>query len=128
MAITKNAGRQYPLVAEAAILGGTEVAAQGTYEAIDLPPGATITGGFYEVTTTFTGTGTVAVHVGAVVLGVANDGDALGVFPFAVAGYDIPTTTAADTVDAVVATADLTDGVGRIVVEYVIAGRAHEAN
>ena len=129
MAITKNAGRQYPLVAEAAILGGVNVTtvALSPYEAIDLPPGATITGGFYEVTTAFTGTGTVAVHVGAVVLGVANDGDALGVFPFAVAGYDIPTTTAADTVDAVVATADLTDGVGRIVVEYVIAGRAHEA-
>lgn len=128
MAITKNAGRQYPLVAEAAVLGGDEVTVTGTYEAIDLPAGATITGGFYEVTTAFTGTGTVAVHLSGAVVGVANNGNATGVFPFLVADLDgLTTTTAADTVDAEVATATLTDGVGRIVVEYIIADRAHEA-
>jgi hypothetical protein len=129
MAITKNAGRQNPLIAEIAILGGVNVTttALSPYEAIDLPAGATIIGGFYEVTTVFTGTGTVAVHVGSTVVGIANDGDATGVFPFLEAGLDVPTTTAADTVDAVVATATLTDGVGKIVVEYVIADRATEA-
>jgi len=129
MAITKNPGRQYSLFAEVAILGGVNVttAALSPYEAIDLPAGATVVGGFYEVTTAFTGTGTVAVHLGSQVIGIANDGDATGVFPFLEAGLDATTTTAADTIDAVVATATLTDGVGRIVVEYVIAGRAHEA-
>jgi hypothetical protein len=127
MAITKNAGRQYPLVAEAAVLGGSEVTTAGTYEAIDLPGGATITGGFYEVTTAFTGTGTVAVQLGASVILAANNGDATGVFPFLEAGLDSVTTTAPDTIDVVVATATLTDGVGRVVVEYVIADRAHEA-
>jgi hypothetical protein len=126
VAITKNAGRQYPLYAEAAITGGTNVTIAGTYEAIDIPAGATIIGGFYEVTTAFTGTGTVAVKVGTAVIGIANTGNALGVFPFLEAGLDTATTTAADTVDAVVATATLTDGVGRIVVGYVIADRSNE--
>lgn len=128
MAITKNAGRQNVLAAEVKFAGGTDVAATGTYEAIDLPVGALICGAQYEVTSTFTGTGTVAIQVGSEVLLAANAGDALGVTTAAEAGIDVPTLTAPDTVDAVVATAALTDGAAKIVVFYTIEDRATEAN
>lgn len=128
MAISKNAGRQNVLAAEVTFSGGTDVTTTGTYEAIDLPAGAMICGAQYEVLETFTGTGTVAVQIGAQVLLAANNGDALGVSTAAEANLDVPTLTAPDTIDAVVATASLTDGKGKIVVFYTIANRATEAN
>lgn len=121
----KNASRQYPLVAEVIVEGGTDLTATGTYEAIDLPAGATIIGGYYEVIDTFTGTGTVAVQVGATVLAAADAGNSAGITEFGTT--HLPTLTAADTVDLVVATAALTDGKAKVSVMYVIEGRAHEA-
>ena len=127
MAITKNAGRQNILAAEVTFNGGTDVTSTGTYEAIDLPVGALICGAQYEVLDTFTGTGTVAVQVGAAVLLAANNGDAAGVTTAAEGDIDVPTLTATDTVDVVVATAALTDGQAKVVVFYTIADRATEA-
>ena len=128
MAITKNAGRQNVLAAEVSFAGGTDVTSTGTYEAIDLPSGAMICGAQYEVTETFTGTGTVAIQVGTEVLLAANVGNALGVTTAAEADIDVPTLTAPDTVDVVVATAALTDGAAKVVVFYTIEDRATEAN
>lgn len=128
MAITKNPGRQNVLAAEVIINGGTDVTTAATYEAIDLPVGALICGAQYEVIDTFTGTGTVAVQVGSEVLLAANNGNAAGVTTAAESDIDVATLTAVDTVDAVVATATLTDGKAKIVVFYTIEDRASEAN
>ena len=123
MAITKDPARQYPLAAQVTFTGGTDVGATGTYEAIDLPPGARVVGGNFRTTAGFTGNGTVAVHIGSVVLLAAADYDAAAAVPFTGLG---PAGTAADTVDVVVAVAALTDGTGVLTVEYVIEDRSNE--
>jgi hypothetical protein len=130
MAITKDPGRQYPLVARVTFTGGTDVGAAATYEAIDLPVGAVILGGQFYTPGGFTGNGTIAIHLGSEVLLVAADYDAE-----ASAVLDIDTDeqaqaplTAPDTIDVVVASAALTDGEGQLTVQYIIDGRANEAN
>lgn len=75
MAITKDSGRQWPLVA-VVDFDYADIPAQATYEAIDLPAGAMVIGGVLEVITPDTGNGTIAVHIGSVVLLAANDYDA----------------------------------------------------
>jgi hypothetical protein len=124
MAITKNAGRQWPSVAEVSF-GYADIAAQGTYEAIDLPAGAQVIGGFLEVITPDTGNGTIAVQVGSEVLMAAEDFDAAERSLFTAGSTEV---TANDTIDVVVATADLTVGTFRLVALYVIADRATEVN
>ena len=124
MAITKDAGRQYPLVAEVRF-DFADIPAVATYEAIDLPAGAVIVGGLLEVITVDAGGGTIAVAIGGTTLLVATASTpASRTFitetPVAL--------TAADTVDIVVATAVLTTFAGRLVIEYIIENRANEVN
>ncbi len=124
MAISKNSGRQYPLVASVDF-GFADIATAGTYEAIDLPGGAIVTGGVLEVITPDTGNGTIAVHIGSIVLLAAADYDsAARTF---ITETDV-VTAAPDTVDIVVAVASLTVGTFRLVIEYIIDGRANEVN
>ena len=124
MAITKNVGRQTPLVA-IVDFDYADIPAQATYEAIDLPGGAIVTGGVLEVITPDTGNGTIAVHIGSTVLLAAADYDAAARTFFT--ETDVKA-AAADTVDIVVATANLTVGTFRLIVEYIIDGRATEVN
>lgn len=123
MAISKDTGRQWPLVARVSFAGGTDVDAVGTYEAIDLPAGAQVTGGNLEVTTGFSGTGTIAVQIGSEVLIAASTQGSAAVVDFSGAGSAV---AAGDTVDIVTAVAALTDGAATLTVEYVIDGRANE--
>ena len=124
MAITKDSGRQWPLVA-VVDFDYADIPAQATYEAIDLPAGAMVIGGVLEVITPDTGNGTIAVHIGSTVLLAANDYDAAA--RTFITETDV-VTTAADTVDIVVATANLTVGTFRLIIKYIIDGRANEVN
>jgi len=122
MAITKNAGRQWPLVATVT-MAAAAIPAVATYEAIDLPAGAMVTGGVLEVITTDSGGGTIAVHIGStVLLAATNSTPASRTF---ITETDV-VTTAADTVDIVVAAFVLTTAVVRLTIEYIIDGRANE--
>ena len=127
MAITKNSARQYPLVAHVTITGGSDVTTAGAYEAIDIPAGAVVTGGFIDITTAFTTN--VDIDVGD---GVDPDrytstiinADSLGMTPLTLDGYEY---SAKDTIDVTVATATAAAGVAELVVEYVMMdGRANE--
>jgi hypothetical protein len=125
MAITKNSGRQEVIAARVVVTLGTgnDVAAQGTYGAIDVPEGAIVVGGFINVSDATTAT--VDIHVGDG--GVANryadniDGGATGLTALTITGYKYP---AADTIDVMVDTADPTAaGQFELVVLYVVDGR-----
>lgn len=128
MTIAKESGRQYPLVAVCTFTGGTEVTTAGTYEAIDLPAGAIITGGSFYTPGGFTNAGEVAIHVGSYVLFVAEDINAEKNIALDLTTDDElgAALTANDTVDVVLTVAPLIDGTGRIIVKYVIADRANE--
>ena len=120
---------QYPLVAEVILNGGDNVSAVGTYDLGVIPAGAVIVGGWYAVVDTFTGTGTIAIKIDdgttQTSLNAADAGDAA-----AIGALDtgLQTTLAVPhTLQAVVATAALTDGKAKVYVQYLIEGRAHEA-
>jgi hypothetical protein len=124
MAITKNAGRQYPLVATVTF-DATDIPAVAVYEAIDLPVGAIITGGVLEVVTVDGGGGTVKVQVGSTVLLAATASTPASRTFITETPVML---TAPDTVDVEVETAVLTTGAFRLSIEYILDGRAHEAN
>lgn len=122
MAITKNAGRQYTLVADVDMTAAM-IPAVAVYEAVDLPAGAIVTGGTFEVITVDAGGGTVAVGIGADVLLAATATSGVIQTRFTQGSAELAAT---DTVDVTVAAAVLTTFVGRLIVEYIIDGRANE--
>lgn len=131
MTIAKESGRQWPLTAVCTFTGGTEVAASDTtYEAIDLPAGAIVTGGSFYSPAGFTGNGQIAIHIDALVLIAAADYDAEVNALFDMETIDAlgAALTTVNTVDVVTTVAALTDGTGRLTVEYIIADRANEVN
>jgi hypothetical protein len=130
MAITKDPGRQTPLVATYTFVGGTDITTVDQHEVIDLPAGAIITGGSFYTPAGFTGDGTIAIHLDALVLVAAADIDAEMNQVFDMVTVDAlgEALTAANTIDVVVAVAVLSAGTGRIIVEYVIEDRATEVN
>jgi len=124
MAISKNAGRQYSLVAEVGF-DAVDIPAVAIYEAIDLPAGAMVTGGVFEVITTDAGGGTVKVQIGSTeLLAATATSSALRVF---ITETDV-VTTAVDTVDVEVETAVLTTFAGRLIIDYIIEDKADEVN
>lgn len=130
MAITKDAARQYPLVAQVTFTGGTDVDAQATYEAIDLPVNARILSGSFYTPEGFTGNGQIAIQWGTNVLIAAADYDVEANVAFDLTTDDsaYAKLTAEDTIDVVLTVADLTDGTGTITVTYLIDERAHEVH
>ena len=126
MAITKNSGRQEVIAAMLTVTFGTgnDIAAAGTYGAIDVPEGAVIVGGFINVSDATTAT--VDIHLGDG--GVTNryldniDAGATGLTALTLTGYEY---TAPDTLDILIDTADPTAaGQFELVVLYVVSGRA----
>lgn len=116
--------------------GTHDVLDPATGEAIELPIGARVINGFYNVTTTFTSAGSDA---GTIALGYASDGAAAlkaavaisdganpwdagtkALIPVGTAATVTVKTTAARKVQAVVATQNLTAGVMKIYLQYVI--------
>jgi len=127
MAISKNTGRQYPLVAEAAFAFGDIPTTATAYEALDLPIGARVIGGGLVVITPWDSTtNTLSVgdaDLGTRYLATKDLKSAAGTyFPFVIAtsgSADINVTYAFTGPAATV-------GAARLFVEYVLDGRAHE--
>jgi hypothetical protein len=122
MTITKNTGRQWPLVATS-LITAAELDTIALHEAVDLPGNAKITGGELEVVTVDAGGGTVAVKLGSVTLLAATSSATATRNAFTETGA---TTTAPTTVDVTLAAFVLTTGVYRLTVEYVLHDRANE--
>jgi len=132
MSITKDIGRQYPLVARVDFTYASFGASGVAEEAIDLPVGAVVTGGALVITTAFNSATTDAIEVG--------DGDAVARFlasqdvksaagRFALTGTE-KIYTAPDSVDLewTGAGAAPSQGAGYLELEYVIDDRANENN
>lgn len=131
MAITKDSGRQYPLVARVDFTYSDLTDATGV-EAIDIPPGAEIVGGELVIETAFNSATSDTIDVGD-----GGDTDRYTASPVNVAatgrtaltltGY---TYTAKDTIDILwdgTGTAP-TAGAGYLKVTYTIEDRANEVN
>lgn len=122
MAITKNAGRQ-EVIAAKVVANFDDIPTGSTYEAIDLPEGAIVTGGFVEyagfaggadMTLTVSGGGasTAAIDIDA-----GDDITALTIDGSVVAA-------GGDTVDIAIGGTAATAGVATLVVTYIVNGRA----
>jgi hypothetical protein len=129
MSITKNAGRQYPLVAYVDFTYSDLTDATGV-EAIDIPANATVIGGGLYIGTVFNSATSDTIDVGD-----GGDTDrytaspidvtALGYTALTLTGY---TYTASDTIDILwdgTGTAPST-GAGTLIVYYMIDERAQE--
>lgn len=129
--MTKNTGRQYALVAYSTVtfadlVSGTAVAA------VDIPAGAEILRGTYNVSTVFnSGTSDAVVvqdNAGSPVTFVTDaDATALETIAFTIAagGYRTTTPMTVDVVWTGVGTAPTT-GTIKLAIEYVLDGRANE--
>lgn len=134
MAITKNAGRQWPLVAYvdvalADLTSGSAVAA------IDIPPGADIISGVYDVKTAFDSGTSDAVVIQtneSTPTALVTDADAQAAvttaFTIPAGGLRVPTTETGFTVDVkwTGAGTAATAGAIRLKVTYMVDGRANE--
>lgn len=131
--IAKQGGRQYPLVAKIdftfADLAAGAVTATTIHEALDLPPGAMITGGGLNVTTAWVGptAATASVGDGGSAARYLADTDlkAAAYTPLVPTGLIY---TVEDSIDLDVASsvAVATAGEANLTVEYVISDRANE--
>ena len=132
MAITKAAGRQTPLIANVDFTYA-DLTSGSAIEAIDLPPGAIVIGGYLNITTAFNSGTTDLLEIGdgadadKFVAGGADNGSTAQTVLFDVAAQWTEY-TAKDTVDVTwtaVGTA-ATAGAATLVVESIIDGRACE--
>lgn len=132
MAITKDSGRQSPLVAKVdfavADLDAGAVTASTVFEAVDLPANAIVCGGRLVITEVINGGGatTIAVSVGSDVLLADQDvKTAVGEWPLVPTGTKYTVSDTAD-LDLALATSAATTGAGYLEVQYYIDGRACE--
>jgi hypothetical protein len=123
MAITKNDGRQEVICAVQEIDGAT-IGAAGLSEAVDLPEGAIVVGGYLNVTTAFTGgiDITLAVSGGGASLTATDVDTATSSNALTVDGTVVA--SGGDTVDVTLAGTTPTGGTAYLIVEYVVKGRA----
>ena len=125
MAITKATGRQEVISARVTFTFGTgnDVAATGTYGAIDVPEGAIVIGGTLNVSDATTAT--VDIHIGD---GIDDnryaddvDGAATGLTALTLTQYKY---TAADTIDVMIDTAaPAAAGAAELEIQYIVDGR-----
>ena len=125
MAITKVPGRQEVICARVTGTFGTgnDVAAEGTYAAIDVPVGAIVVGGYFYISDATTATVDVHVGDGGVDNRYANniDGAATGLTALVPTGYKY---LEKDTIDIMVDTAaPAAAGAFELVVLYVKENR-----
>lgn len=126
MAITKKPGRQEVIAARVTGTFGTgnDVAVQGTYEAVEVPAGAIVVGGYVNISDATTATVDVSIGDGgsATRYVSAADGGATGITAFTLSDFKY---TAQDTIDMTITTADpAAAGAFEIVVQYIVDGRA----
>ena len=125
MAITKKAGRQAPITAKVSFTLGTgaDVSAVAVYEAIEVPEGAIVTGGYLLISDATTATVDLNVGDGGSSTRYASavDGAATGLTALVPTGYQY---TAKDTIDiAITVAAAEAAGAGELVVTYIVDGR-----
>ena len=127
MAITKEGGRQWPVVAKLPFAIGDFIASGGVEEAIDLPAGASVISASITIDVVFDSTTTDTLEVtGAGITLAGTDGQALG-------------TTEASAIDSTALTVNTpvslewtqtggagTAGTGFLLVKYVQDGKANE--
>lgn len=125
MAITKKAGRQGPITAKVSFTMGTgaDVSAVAVYEAIEVPEGAIVTGGYILISDATTAT--VDLNIGdggsSTRYAATVDGAATGLTALVPTGYQY---TAKDTIDiAITVAAAEAAGAGELVVTYIVDGR-----
>jgi len=130
MAVTKESGRQYALYADV-VIDYDDLTSAVAAEAIDLPAGAIVTGGFINILTVWNSATSDVLDIGD-----GADVDrytptpldidaAVGMQAITVTGFEY---TANDTIDVIwtgVSTAPTT-GQLHLVVEYILDGRANE--
>lgn len=125
MAITKNSGRQEVIAARVVVTLGTgnDVAVQGTSEAIQVPEGAVVVGGFINVSDATSANVDFNIGDGGSTIryAAAVDGGATGLTALTLTGYKY---TVQDTIDLTVTVADPTAaGQLELVVLYIVDGR-----
>lgn len=129
MSITKNSGRQYPLVEKVAI-GHADLTSGSAVEAIDLPPNATVIGGEFVVETVWDSATSDVADIGD---GVDDDRytssqidlQSAGRTALTLTGYKY---TGKDTIDITWTGVggSLTQGSAYLLIQYVIDDRANE--
>jgi hypothetical protein len=126
MAITKKPARQEIIAARVvASLGSSgDISAQATYEAIEVPAGAIVIGGYINITDATTASVVIDVGDGGVGNRYKNDvaADSTGLTALVPTGYKY---TTADTIDLTIAGATpAATGEVELVVQYIVDGRA----
>ena len=128
MAISKDSGRQYALVAEVPFTLA-QIAA-GANPALDLPAGAQITGGHLVIDTAFNSVTTDTIAVGDASTAnrylTATSVQALGRTALVPTGFKTTNTQPEILLTYAQTGAVASTGAGRLVVEYIIAARANE--
>lgn len=130
MAITLNSGRQYPLAAVLEFTFADQAVPIADAPAIELPANAVVTGGYVEVTTAYVGLGasaTIDLQIDNVsLLAAAVDLDVAAGTGAAIVPNGAKM-AATNTVDVTIAgTGTATAGAVRVIIEYIIVGRANE--
>jgi hypothetical protein len=128
MSITKNTGRQWPLVAEVSIAFGDTPTTATYYEALDLPPGAKVIGGGLTIDTAWATATTPTFSVGDATTATRYlttkdlTSTAGTYFPFVIATHG-----SADVGVTYAFTGSAADaGAATLSVLYVIAGKSNE--
>ena len=128
MAITKNGGRQYPLVAEVDFTFA-DLATGVVYPAIDIPGNAVVVGGELVITTAFNTGTSAALAIGDDIATTryasAIDAKAAARTALTRTGYRYTAPNTIDIIATLVGTA-ATAGAGTLRVQYVIKDRAQE--
>lgn len=128
MAISKNANRQYPLVARIAFTYADPVEATAT-ALFDVPPNAIVIGGHVAVTTNWNSATSATLDIGD---GGDDDRYTSTIINLKTATYVALTPTGykytvQDTIDAIVTnTGTPSAGAAEVVLEYIIVDRGHE--
>jgi len=129
MAITKDGGRQYPLVAKlsfgfADFAGSSGVA----LPAIDLPAGASVLEATLTVTTIFNSATTDLLEMAGagITLGAADNGSSLGTKTTTALDSTALTAAATVTIEWTGVGAVPTTGAGFAMVKYIMDGKANE--
>ena len=116
-------GRQDVLAAKAVITFGSDgdTAVAGTFKAIAVPAGATVVGGYVNVTDATTGSIDIGDDDSITRYGAGINIGATGFTALTPTGYKY---TADDTIDITITGDPADDGEAELVIQYIIDGRA----
>jgi hypothetical protein len=128
MAITKQGGRQWPLVAKVSFGFADHSASGAADECIDLPAGASVIGASITITEVYnSATSDLLELAGAgITVGGADNGSTLGTYEASSLDMTALTVNTAVTLEWTGSGAAPTTGAGFALVEYIQDGKANE--